>query len=437
MSHSTPTTKRSTVRHTRAVQRDRAKRPTSAPPAATINAHLTDIVHPATYNQIAYFHALGLRERTLTLPVMMAFVLSLIWRQIGSVTEAVRCLEREGLLWTAPLPVSQQAVEQRLRSLPAELFRRVLHDVLPRLHERAAARRLPTPPALAHAQMHFGAVVAFDGSTLDSLLRKVGLLRGTNGTLLGGRMAALLDVVSRLPHQIWYEPDSAAHDQAFWPRIRAALQAGWLVLFDLGFVNYALFDALTTDGIYFLTRLKQNAVVTVLSEERRTSTLREARIRLGRGTAACSHELRLIEVRVGERWQRYVTNVLDQAQLPGGYVAGLYAERWRIEDAYNLVKRVLGLAYFWGGASNTVQMQVWASWILYSVLLDLTGAVATELRLPLGALSAEMVFRGLYHYTQAHQRDPTLEVVGYLAAEAKGLGLIKRKRRKRHPPDET
>jgi hypothetical protein len=47
-----------------------------------------------------------------------------------------------------------------------------------------------------------------------------------------------------------------------------------------------------------------------------------------------------------------------------------------------------------------------------------------------------MVFRGLYHYTQAHQRNPTLEVVGYLAADAKGLGLIKRPRRKL-PPDET
>jgi hypothetical protein len=436
MSDPKPPTKRSTVRHTRAIQRDRAKRPTVAPPAETVADQLTDLVHPATFNQLAYFHHLGLRERTLTLPIMMAFVLSLIWRQIGSVTEAVRCLQREGLLWTAPLPVSQQAVEQRLRSLPAALFQRVLADVLPRLQERAAARPAGLPPALAWATPRFGAIVAFDGSTLDALVRKVGLLRDTSSPVLGGRMAALLDVGSRLPRQVWYEPDSAAHDQAFWPRIQAALQPGWLVLFDLGFVNYGLFDALTTAGIYFVTRLKANAAVTVLREELRTSTRREARIRLGRGATTCTHELRLIEVRVGERWQRYVTNGLDAAQLPGRYVAGLYAERWRIEDAYNLVKRVLGLAYFWGGAPNTVQMQVWATWVLYGVLLDLTGAVAAELRLPLGAVSAEMVFRGLYHYTQARQRDPTLEVVGYLAADAKGLGLIKRPRRK-PPPDET
>src|SRR4051794_29268086 len=110
MSDSKPPPQRSTVRHTRAVLRDRSKRPTVAPPAAAVADQLTDLVHPATFNQLAYFHHLGLPERTLTLPIMMPFVLSLIWRQIGSVSEAVRCLEREGLLWTAPLPVSQQAV---------------------------------------------------------------------------------------------------------------------------------------------------------------------------------------------------------------------------------------------------------------------------------------------------------------------------------------
>ncbi len=90
--------KKSTVRHTRAIQRDRTKRPNTAPPDEQIEARLTDLVYPATLNQVAHFHDLGLRERLLNLPVMMAFVLSLIWRQLGSVAEAVRVLNREGLL---------------------------------------------------------------------------------------------------------------------------------------------------------------------------------------------------------------------------------------------------------------------------------------------------------------------------------------------------
>jgi len=127
-------------------QRDRTKRPNSAPPDEQIEARLTEVIHPATLNQVAYFHELGLRERTLNLPVMMAFVLSLIWRHLGSVTEAVRVLKHEGLLWVDALKVSQQAVEQRLGSLPAQVFERVLGDILPAMAQRWQTRKRPLPP---------------------------------------------------------------------------------------------------------------------------------------------------------------------------------------------------------------------------------------------------------------------------------------------------
>src|SRR6266508_4854718 len=100
--------KNRSVLHTRAIQRDRTKRPNGMPPDQKIEARLTELIHPATFAQMASFHALGLRQRILTLPVMVAFVLSLIWRQIGSVREAVRVLNQEGFLWTSPTPVSPQ-----------------------------------------------------------------------------------------------------------------------------------------------------------------------------------------------------------------------------------------------------------------------------------------------------------------------------------------
>ena len=52
---------------------------------------------------------------------MVAFVLSLIWRQVGSVSEAVRVLGEEGLLWVGPLTVSQQAMSERLRTAAPSL----------------------------------------------------------------------------------------------------------------------------------------------------------------------------------------------------------------------------------------------------------------------------------------------------------------------------
>nr|WP_255604374.1 hypothetical protein [Oscillochloris sp. ZM17-4] len=252
--------KKSSVRHTRAIQRDRTKRPNTAAPDVIIEQRLEDIVHPATLNQVAHFHALGLRERTLNLPVMMAFVLSLIWRQLGSVTEAVRTLNREGLLWVDERQVSQQAIEQRFSSLPASLFQRVLDEILPLMAARWQARTRPLPPALQWAQDHFTATVAVDGSTLDALLHKTGLLRDDQGGVLAGRMAGLLDVITRLPRQVWYEEDAQAHDQRFWDRILAGLERGMLVIFDLGFLNFARFDQLTDAGVWFLTRKETRTV---------------------------------------------------------------------------------------------------------------------------------------------------------------------------------
>ena len=115
--------KASTVRHTRAIQRDRSKRPLSAPPPEQVAARLKEVILPATETeQATTYRKLGLRARTLTLVVMLAFVLSLIWRQVGNVSEGVRLLTSEGLLWAAALAVSQQAVSDRLGSLPANCF---------------------------------------------------------------------------------------------------------------------------------------------------------------------------------------------------------------------------------------------------------------------------------------------------------------------------
>jgi hypothetical protein len=428
--------KKSTVRHTRAIQRDRSKRPTVAPPAAEVQAHLAELVQPAVYAQLAAYQALGLRHRLLTLPVMVAFVLSLLWRHLGSVGEAVRVLRQEGVLWAPPLAVSPQAVNQRLRTLPPALFERVLEDVLPALHARWRARteagERPLPPLLVRTRRHFPHLLAVDGSTLDALLRKVGLLRAAEGPVLAGRMAALLDGAAGLPRRVWYEADSQAHDQRFWERILLPLEPGTLLLFDLGFLNHALFDRLTAAGIGLLTRLKANATYRVERVLTWGPDAYDQLIWLGSGDTRCGHLMRLVGVRHAGTWYRYLTNVPDPAVLPAADVAALYACRWGCEDAFHAVKRLLGLAYFYVGATNAVQTQLWATWLLYTVLVDLTDAVAAALHRPAATISLEMAYRGLYHFTQAVQRGTATatDPVGYLAANAQWLGLLKRPRRR-------
>lgn len=430
MNKSSSPRKKSTVRHTRAIQRDRIIRQSVAPPAPEVEQRLTELIHPATYEQVAHYQRLGMRDRTLTLPVMVAFVLSLLWRQMGAVSEAVRILQREGLLWTGKLKVSQQALSQRLRTFPHALFEAVLLSVLPAMQARWQQRKRPVPLCVQWALRHFDQIQAVDGSTLDALLKKVGLLRDQEGTPLAGRMMAILDIVSRLPHKLLFEEDSKAHDQAFWEAIVESLLPKTLLLFDLGFLNYAYFDRLCQKKIGFITRAKSNTVCRVERLLRDTRLLKESLVRVGSGSNACQQVLRLVEVWHQGHWYRYLTNVTDPEILPAEVVAALYWQRWRIEDAFLVVKRLLGLSYFYVGSVNGVQVQVWATWLLYAVLTDLCDEVASTLHLPFACISFEMVYRGLYHYTQAYHRGETRDPIAYLCAqENRDLGIVKRPRK--------
>src|SRR5438128_239778 len=212
-------------------------------------------------------------------------------------------------------------------------------------HTRAIQRdrtKRPVAPPLAWAKARYVSVLALDGSTLDALLKKVGLLRQAEKNPLAGRMAALLDVASRLPHRVWYEEDPQAHDQRFWERAVKTLAEGSLLLIDLGFTHFGHFADLTRRKVTFITRAKNNLRFEVERWLQRGPQLQEALIFIGSGQDR--QRVRLVQVLVGRVWHRYLTNELDSERLPAPYVAGLYGERWRIEDAYAAVKRLLGLA---------------------------------------------------------------------------------------------
>jgi hypothetical protein len=71
-----------------------------------------------------------MRGRLLTLPVIVALLVSLVYRQIAGLSEAVRVLKEEGLLGVKPLEVSKQAVSKRLMNLPGEIWAVLLKQVL-------------------------------------------------------------------------------------------------------------------------------------------------------------------------------------------------------------------------------------------------------------------------------------------------------------------
>ena len=68
-----------------------------------------------------------------------------------------------------------------------------------------------------------------------------------------------------------------------------------------------------------------------------------------------------------------------------------------MEDALALTTRVLDLAYWWTGSTHAVQWQLYATLIVYTVLLTICHQVAQGLGEPLERISVEMVCRAFYH----------------------------------------
>jgi hypothetical protein len=324
--------KASSVRHTRAIQRDHTKHSITTPSAEQIQERLMEIVHPATLEQVGYFHRLGLRERTLGFVVMVAFVLEMIWRQISGVSELVRMIQTEAALWATPRKVSQQAFSQRLTTLPSELFLKVLLSVLPLLQQRWEGRKRPLPAEIAWAQERYSEVQAVDGSTLDTLIRKIGLLKDLPQNPLAGKITGLLNLCSRLPSRIWYESDPKVHDQRFWPQILAVLKANSLLIFDMGYINFMIFAQLTLAGVKFITRAKSNLVYTFERAILQTANVRDSLVWIGPDDNR--QLVRLVEVLYGNKWYRYLSNELDVEKLPTAYLVALYWQRWRIEIVF-------------------------------------------------------------------------------------------------------
>lgn len=400
------------------------------PSDEVIEARLKSLLEPAVLGQQGYAWLLGLRERILSFPVMVAAVLTLLWRQVPSVCELSRVLAREDCLWAPRLKVSQQALSQRFLSFPAELFQRVLWALLPRLQQRWVERQRPLPAAVVHARQHFRALLIADGSTLEALFGKLKALQELPRGQLAGKICTVIDLASRLPRYVWFTELAQAHDTNFTAHLLKVSRTGILWIFDRGFYDFGFFAALIEGGAAWVTRSKSNLSYSVCQVLEQNDFIRDRLIRV----EGCAPLLRLVEVRFERQWYRYLTSVIDPRILPAWVIADIYRRRWRIEEAFFMVKRVLNLSYLWTGSENGVLLQVWSTWLFFAVLVDLGDAVADEMKLEFDRISLEMLMRGLYHFSVARQRGLADDPVKFFAApENQDLGVVKRRRKKRPP----
>ena len=397
-----------------------------------IASQLEALLTPAITSQENYYRQLKLRDRILNLPLMVAAVLTLLWRDVAGVTELTRMLAREGFLWCKPQKISQQAISQRFLTFPASLFEKVFKDLLPYLQEswqRRSQRKLPE--SVQFTLSRFEKIWIVDCSILEALFQKLESLKDAPKGQLAGKIGTVVDLVNLLPVEIWFCEHPKVSDTKFEADILQLVVPKTLLLLDRGFYHFNFWLQLIENRVDFITRLKKGAAIHVEQVFTNSYALKDRLIRLGSGTKKTPFiTLRLVEIRSDKTWHSYLTSGLDPKVLPPYVVGDLYCRTWRIEDAFNTVKRLLGLSYLWTGSLNGIQLQIWGTWLFYAVLVDLGDAVADELSLPFDRISLEMIYRGLYHFSVAHQKGKATDPVKYFSApENQDLGIVKRQRK--------
>ena len=144
------------------------------------------------------------------------------------------------------------------------------------------------------------------------------------------------------------------------------LPKGSYVVFDRGYTDYSWYQELTEDGVFFVTRLKSNAVSTSgpLRRGRKSpGVLCDQQIKL-KGIDGTYRKVRYLDEETGITYE-FLTNALD---LPAATVAQLYKERWQIELFFKWIKQNLRVKSFLGTSFNAVMTQLWIALCAYLML---------------------------------------------------------------------
>ncbi len=147
---------------------------------------------------------------------------------------------------------------------------------------------------------------------------------------------------------------------------------GTIVVDDRGYTDYELWGHWTAQGVYFVTRIKQNAVYEAVGERavpQNRNILRDEAIEL-RGLKAqekCPYPLRLIEVFNPERDEIWVL-ITNHHDLGATTIAAIYKDRWQIETFFRALKQNLKIKTFVGTSANAVKIQVWTALIAMLIL---------------------------------------------------------------------
>ena len=127
----------------------------------------------------------------------------------------------------------------------------------------------------------------------------------------------------------------------------------------------------TEQGVYFVTRLKDNAVYAVLETRdvpQNRSILSDEIIQLT-GTAAkkCPYLLRKVTYYHAEKDETFVY-LTNHLKLGATTIVAIYKDRWQIELFFKALKQNLKIKTFVGTSANAVKIQIWTALIVMLIL---------------------------------------------------------------------
>lgn len=308
------------------------------------------------------------RERILVPELMVMSLLRMVAMAVPSLAQLVQQLRRG--LGDITVDVSESAYYKRLDTMPTEIFRAVLQEVTAEVRKSKLER-----DGIAKLAPWADGIFAVDDTTLDAMVRKTAALKAhPKGAMqtLGGRLSCAIDLKTHLIAEVLYDPDAAANEKPHFHQLLEVMGTNKLFVFDRGYFAFTLFDRVTNSGNFFVTRLRQKTSFKVKGRSVDTDVYRDSIIELGKHRAdRAEHPVRLIEIKIGDDWHSYVTNVLDPKKLGVEQVWKLYTERWGIESIFAVLKRNLKLAFIRPCKTPGVLAQVWATLTVYQILQDL------------------------------------------------------------------
>ena len=210
-------------------------------------------------------------------------------------------------------------------------------------------------------------LLSMDSSTISLCLSLFpwAKFRRTKGAV---KLHLLLDHDGYLP-TFAYITNGKRHDVTIARKV--GLAPGSIVAMDRGYNDYRLFSDWTINGIFFVTRLKENADYNVVEDQKvpkNRNILADQLIQFTGYTARkiCPHMLRRVVVWDKEK-EREIVLLTNHLDFGATTISAIYKDRWQIELFFKALKQNLKVKTFVGTSENALYIQIWTA--LIAILL--------------------------------------------------------------------